>query len=122
MRVAIPSDDRSTIAAHFGRTRGFLIYDIGGARGEIAGYRSVDLPPHACSCRTEERPSRHQAVLDALDGCETVIARGMGAHMFDDLVACGIDVRLTDLQDPRVAVDLFLARSLPERDEIACGD
>ncbi len=30
MKIAIPSDDQVHIAGHFGRTRGFLIYDVNG--------------------------------------------------------------------------------------------
>lgn len=121
MRIAIPSDDRSTITPHFGRADGFLIYTVDGAAGQLEGYRPLHAPPqHVCACETDERPSRHQRVLDVLDGCDTVIARGMGAHLYDDLLSCGIDVALTDIEDARAAVDLFLARSLPERPGLGC--
>lgn len=120
MKVAIPSDDRSTIASHFGKAAGFLIYKISDQIAELQGYRTLDMSPHACACGSDERPSRHERVLDVLAGCKMVIARGMGAPMYDDLVACGIDVALTTVEDAQTAVKLFVARSLPERPDLGC--
>lgn len=120
MKVAIPSDDQSTIAAHFGRTGGFLVYDVADGAAGFEGYRPVDVPHDTCSCVADERPMRHQRVLDALAGCSAVIARGMGAQMYDDLLACGIEVTLTDVRDARAAADLFAGRALPESPELGC--
>ncbi len=123
MKIAIPSDDRATIAGHFGRTRGFLVYDVDDGKATATAYRSTSTEEkHECACGAGERPSRHQAILDALDGCEIVIARGMGAHMYDDLLSCGIDVFLTDVEDAQSAVGHFLAHSLPERRALGCID
>jgi len=119
VKVAIPSNDRSTIAAHFGRTAGFLIYDVADRTAEFREYRTVDVPHDTCAC-ADERPVRHQRVLDALSGCQAVIGRGMGAHMYDDLLACGIDVTLSDVEDARAAIELFVERALPERPELGC--
>lgn len=120
MKVAIPSDDQATIASHFGRTAGFLIYEVGDRAAQLEEFRPVHVRHDRCECEGKERPVRHQRVLDALGGCRAVIARGMGAHMYDDLLACGIEVNLTDVQDARAAIDLFVARALPERPELGC--
>ncbi len=120
MKIAIPSDDRSTISPHFGRAQGFLIFEVEGNTAEMKDYRPLDLPDHACACESHERPSRHQRILDALAGCKTVIARGMGATMYDDLIACGFDVALTTVDDAKNAARLFVVRSLPERPDLGC--
>lgn len=120
MRIAIPSDDRSTIAPHFGLTRGFLVFHVNGSAAELEAYRPLEMPQHECACSAGERPSRHQLVLDALTGCRAVIARGMGTQMYDDLEACGIAVSLTVVEDARKAIDLFLTHSLPERADLGC--
>ncbi|HEX9161505.1 MAG TPA: NifB/NifX family molybdenum-iron cluster-binding protein [Thermoanaerobaculia bacterium] len=121
MKVAIPSDDRASISAHFGRARGFLIYDIDNGAVAPAGYRDATHEhDHDCHCETGQRASRHEAVLDALAGCEIVIARGMGAHMYDDLLASDIDVFLTDTADATTAVEQLLSHALPERASLGC--
>lgn len=120
MKVALPSDDRTSIAPHFGRTRGFLIYDVDAGVAQPAGYVDAKQEDgHDCHCSTGKRP-RHEAVLEALAGCEVVIARGMGAHMYDDLLACGIDVFLTDTSTVQTAVEQFLGHALPERASLGC--
>lgn len=120
MKIAIPSDDRSTISPHFGRAQGFLIFDVDDKGAELKDYRLFDSPDHACACGSHERPSRHQRILDVLAGCKTVIARGMGAPMYDDLIACGFDVALTTVDDAKTAARLFATRSLPERPDLGC--
>jgi predicted Fe-Mo cluster-binding NifX family protein len=122
MKIAVPSDDQKNVALHFGRARGFLLFAVENEIVEPEGYRPMNAAEHVCECSSAERPSRHQRVLDALAGCDVVIARGMGAHMFDDLFACGIEAALTDVGDARAAAALFAAGALPQRTEIGCGE
>lgn len=118
--IAVPSDDHVTIAAHFGRAGGFIIYSTNGEIEEV-GYRKTlhDQKDH-CGCASAERPSRHESVLDALDECRVVIARGMGVQMYDDLHACGIEVVLTDCALADRAVEEFVAGSLSPRSSFEC--
>ncbi len=123
MKIAIPSDDRVSIATHFGRVRGFAVYDVTDGKAVADGYRATtSKPKHECACGTAERASTHQAFLDILDGCSIVIARGMGAHMYDDLVSCGIHVFLTETPTVQTAVEQYIAHSLPERPGLGCVD
>jgi predicted Fe-Mo cluster-binding NifX family protein len=123
MKIAIPSDDRVTISTHFGRTRGFLVYDIADRTPAVDGYRERgEAGKHACACNSAERPTTHQTIIDALDGCKIVIARGMGPQMYDDLLSCGIDVFLTDTATAQAAVEQYIADSLPERAGLGCID
>jgi predicted Fe-Mo cluster-binding NifX family protein len=120
MRVAVPSDDQRSIAPHFGRAEGFLLFDVLGTTVQAAGYRRTDSLADACACSSAQRSTRHERVLDALAGCSTVIANGMGAHMYDDLAACGLRVVLTDMADARAAVNLLASGALAERGELGC--
>lgn len=122
MKIAVPSDDQINVASHFGRAQGFLFFTVHNDVVESAGYRPSEAIQHTCECSAAERPSRHQHMLDALAGCDVVVARGMGAHMYDDLHSCGIDIALTDVDDARAAVALFVAGSLPDRTELGCGE
>jgi predicted Fe-Mo cluster-binding NifX family protein len=122
MKIAVPSDDQIKVASHFGRTQGFLLFTVDQNVVEPAGYRPTGATHSTCECSTGERPARHQQMLDALAGCDVVVARGMGAHMVDDLHSCGIEVALTDIDDARAAVALFASGSLPDRTELGCGE
>jgi predicted Fe-Mo cluster-binding NifX family protein len=121
MRVAIPSDDQVRVAFHFGRTRGFLVFDVAAGRVASPQYRPVGAGSLACGCTPGEGGSRHALVLAALYDCSAVVARGMGPHMYDDLAGHGIDVALTDVDDARAAAALFASGSLPQRTEDGCG-
>ncbi|MFZ2491723.1 MAG: NifB/NifX family molybdenum-iron cluster-binding protein [Thermoanaerobaculia bacterium] len=121
MKVAVASDDRVGVAEHFGLARGFVVYSVTNRRLGPASYRAVEAEDHECSCTPGTRPVRHQKMIDALSGCDVVIARGMGAHMYDDLVSWGLEVALTDVDDAAAAAALYVARSLPERTELGCG-
>lgn len=118
--VAVPSDDHVTIATHFGRARGFIVYDTSGEIEEVGYRKTLHDEEHECGCGSGERASRHETVLDALDGCGVVIARGMGAQMYDDLHACGIEVVLTDCSLADRAVEELVAGSLPLRSSFEC--
>ncbi len=122
MRIAVPSDDQSSIAPFFGRSRGFLVYDVADDKVSGSVYRPAKHETKTkCRCTSTERSWRHQAVLDAITGCTTVIARGMGAQMYDDLLSCGLEVFLTDTTDARTAVEQLLAHALPERAALGCA-
>lgn len=124
MKIAVPSDDHVNVSSHFGRSPGFLVFEVVGGRIESHTYRPrsacLDAGATACACDVAKRPERHQEILDVLEGCSVVVARGMGTQLYDDLVSCGIDVALTDVDDARAAAALFLAGTLPERSEIGC--
>lgn len=117
MRIAVPTQDGKTISEHFGRARGFIIFEArNGAVEEVrlaeSGFASGALEGH----------HDHSAIVNALDGCQAVISRGMGRRMVDDLKAAGIDVILTSEIDAASAVMGYLAGGLKDRGgEGCCG-
>lgn len=91
MRIAIPSDDGNNITAHTGRAKGFVIYEIKDNRAERIEYRSNHFTAHALGeCNEDTGSAKHQhqshdSLLDALQDCQVLIARGMGPRLVMDL-------------------------------------
>ncbi len=107
MRIAIPTDNDQTIAAHTGRCQGFAIFDIDNAEAKKVEYRSNNMTHHGQwhgqshddghSCGHHGHGSghsthSHRGILDGLDDCQMMVARGMGPRLVQDLQQNGIEV------------------------------
>jgi predicted Fe-Mo cluster-binding NifX family protein len=118
LRIGIPSDDQTTIAPCFCRAKGFLVFEVSHSLIRSAIYRLRPGTDKDCRRKT---PASAGDLLDLLDGCSVVIARGMGAHTHERATSSGIDVALTETDEACAAAALFIAGSLPERIEQGCG-
>ena len=67
-----------TIAAHFGKTKGFLVFDVHGTGSAFAEYRSLDPTGPSCSCEGDHGESHHSRIVRVLADCDRVLAIGMG--------------------------------------------
>lgn len=121
MRVAVASDDGKTIASHFGRTRGFLIYDIEGGEIRNREYIENTFTGHARGLSDAGHGvDRHGPILEALKGCEAVISHGMGRRIYDDLRNAGISAYVVNETDADVALSLYLRNALTDHPEKGC--
>jgi len=121
MKIAVASDDALTIAAHFGRTRGFLIYET--EEGEIKGreYRPNDFTGHAQGLHLAgAHHNPHGGILEALGDCRVVISHGMGRRLYDDLRNHGIEAFIVRERDADLAVKLYLEQKLKDDPESGC--
>ena len=103
MLVAIPTDDEVTIAAHTGRCKGFVIYEIVDGKSSRTDYRVNGFTHHAqqhehgesheCSHghHTHEAHS-HTGLIDAIEDCDTILAVGMGQGLINDMHSHGKQV------------------------------
>jgi predicted Fe-Mo cluster-binding NifX family protein len=122
MRVAVASDDGKKIARHFGRTRGFLVYDV--ERSEIRSrrYRKNTFTGHAKDVEPEgDSVDCHSAIIAALKDCEAVISHGMGIRIYEDLRNAGIIAYVVDETDADAALSLYLRNALTDHPEKGCG-
>jgi predicted Fe-Mo cluster-binding NifX family protein len=137
MRVAIASDDGKTIASHFGRALGFIVYEI---EDEVVKHRRFmenTFTGHMGSHRGEGHAARngeghgpwhgdgghshgHGPILDALRGCDAVISHGMGRRMYADLREVGIEAYVVDETDADEALELYLKKRLTDHPEKSC--
>ena len=94
MRIAVATDDGASISMHFGRSAGFIIFDIDDGIAKRLEQRENISTPHAqgmCGHGHETGGHHsHEAIADALKDCQAVICHGMGQRAFVDLEAKGI--------------------------------
>jgi predicted Fe-Mo cluster-binding NifX family protein len=125
MRVAVASDDGIHVAAHAGRTRGYVIaefendqlvrseYCTSSVSGHVGGghRHGTHAHEHGDPARRHEHGCGHQhhhehgaasmhaekhaGIRAALTGCDVLISGGMGHRLMSDLREVGIDVLLT---------------------------
>lgn len=121
MKIAVASDDGQAISAHFGRTRGFIIYDVDGKNVKAREYRPNTFTGHVRGLEhAGHEVDRHGPVLSALADCAMVISHGMGKRMYDDLRNAGIQSLITDETDIKAAVEAYLRGELLDHPERGC--
>jgi predicted Fe-Mo cluster-binding NifX family protein len=96
MRIAIASDDGAAVAAHTGRCRGFVIYEVDGHTAVRIEHRINTFTAHAQGeCRGEHGAATehhsHGPLIDALNDCRVLVTRGLGPRLVADLAAQGIE-------------------------------
>jgi len=103
MKVAFVSDDKENISGHFGRAKGFVVYELEGDKILSDEYRLND-GGNKGQCGT----CQHDRIINTIKDCQTVVARGMGHRIYEDLKENGIRVVLTDEGNIRSALDKFI--------------
>jgi predicted Fe-Mo cluster-binding NifX family protein len=103
-KIAFASSDGLTISRHFGHVKQFVVVEAReGQEIERSARRKADALP------IETSPMKghdHDALLDLIADCDTIVAGGMGKPMLDRSVARGFEVILSSERD----LDVALAR------------
>lgn len=121
MKIAIASDDEKTISAHFGRTRGFVIYEIENGQVKNKEYRINDFTGHVRGLSgAPHEMDRHGPILAALKDCHVVIAHGMGRRIYDDLKSANIEAFIVQETVAEQALNLYLTNKLKDNPEDGC--
>ena len=128
MRIAIASDDGVQIAAHTGRCRGFVIFDVTGQTAARVEVRTNGFTAHARGECQGDQPhpgsAGHQAhgpLVSALSDCRVLITRGLGQRLVVDLAAQGIEAFVCAIDGVDDAADLFARGQLPRAAGGVCG-
>jgi predicted Fe-Mo cluster-binding NifX family protein len=121
MKIAIVSDDRENISSHFGRTRGFEVFEVEGKEIKGQEYRENTFTGHARGLEGRHDGDHHGPILDALRDCQVVISHGMGRRIYDELKGIGIEVFVTEETKIRDALNLYLEGKLVDRPELGCS-
>lgn len=147
MRIAVATDDGRMLAAHTGRCRGVVVFDVEGgaacrveerintftahARGECASghgdhrgaHAGHDAPAgHAGGAEAHATSHHsHDGLLGALADCRVLITRGMGPRLVADLSAHGIDPFVSLVEDVDEAASLFARGQLPRAPGTGCS-
>ena len=116
MRIAVPTDDGTSIAQHFGRSAAFLIFETESGRITGRSTKTNHAKHVQGSCGQHSAGSQehsHAGILSALEGCEVVICAGMGSRAAEALKAGGATQIVVATPGPaEQAVSAFLAGKL----------
>jgi predicted Fe-Mo cluster-binding NifX family protein len=125
MKVAVPTNDGALISPHFGRSAGFLVYEV--EEGKIKGheFRSNAMQHSHDEAHGHEaggsEPHNHAGLLSSLAGCEIVICAGMGWRAAEALKSAGVrEVLFTAPAPAEEAVSAYLAGTLPVANQSLC--
>jgi predicted Fe-Mo cluster-binding NifX family protein len=118
MKFAIASDDGRKIASHFGRTRGFVIFETNGSGIVDRKYIENTFTGHAIGANHQHGQGHgqgtHGAIISALSGCDAVIAHGMGRRIYVDLMQNNIKPYITQETDVDKAAELMMEEALDD--------
>lgn len=121
MKIAIASDDEKNISAHFGRTRGFVVYEVVDGTVKNKEYRTNDFTFHARGMIDAPHTiDRHSGILNALGDCKVVISNGMGRRLYDDLQSANIDAFIVKETIAEDALNLYLKNELKDNPDEGC--
>jgi predicted Fe-Mo cluster-binding NifX family protein len=129
MKIAAVTDDEITISQHFGRAADYWVVTIENGvitheeKREKMGHAHFSGEPHA-EDHSETRhgfdpaaQGRHARMLDAIQDCEVLLARGMGAGAYESIRQAGIKPIVTDIETIDLAVQQYLAGILEDHVE-----
>jgi predicted Fe-Mo cluster-binding NifX family protein len=125
MKIAVASDDKVSICAHFGRTLGFLKFNTEGDKIIHKEYIRNDFTGHAqghhhAHDHDHNQPHSHGGILTALKDCQVVISRGMGRRLYIDFQQANKEVFISNESDAQKAVELYLQGNLTDHPEKGC--
>ncbi len=104
MKIAFPSDDGTTISAHFGRAATYVIAE---PEADYA-LETLDKAHHGSEHEHHGGGGGlHQAMFAPLADCQVLVTRGMGQPAYDEAIALGLNVILTDEQSIQAALDAY---------------
>ena len=119
-KIAVPSDDGVFIAAHFGRSASFLVFETEDGRvvrKEIRANVQGGGQPGECHAADEHEHAQghnHATMGEVLQDCEAILCLGMGWRAAEALKAFGIEPLMVETGLPaQEAVEAYLAGSLP---------
>lgn len=128
MKVAVASNDGRTISAHFGRSRGFVIFEVNDGEVRQAGYLENTFTGHALGHHHEhahhsgggyhQHHHSHRGILEALQDVDVVISHGMGWRIYEDLKSAGKQVFVTEETDVEKAVKMYAEGKLTNLDDL----
>ncbi|MDT8067044.1 MAG: NifB/NifX family molybdenum-iron cluster-binding protein [Terriglobia bacterium] len=99
MKVAVATTDGTLLSQHFGRSMGFVIFDVEGKDFHRRELRANNHTPHAqgqCGHHDGQHHGEHQgthhhnSIVELLSDCSFVLCGGMGAGAVSALRANGI--------------------------------
>ncbi len=125
MRIAIPTNDMTTVSAHFGRSKGFMVFNIENDKVTNMEYRINNFTGHAKNKHKEHNNDNHrhshESIFNALRNCNIIIAGGMGKRLYNDFNEKEIEVYVTNEKDINKALELLIKGVLDNNTTKCCS-
>jgi predicted Fe-Mo cluster-binding NifX family protein len=119
MIIAMPTDDRKTLAGHFGRATEFAVYETADGEARLLEYRPNLHVRHAAAQHGQGQRAAGGGRGDfeeGLAGVDALICRGMGRRAEEACGAMGIRVVFTNENELDAAAEKFARGELAETD------
>jgi len=110
MKIAVATNDNSTVAGHVGRCRAFLIYQTDGSNIQSKEVRENSFTHHGQKNgggeehHGEGQGHGHQNLIEGLKDCEVLIFNHGGWRLIEDMKAHNITPILTNEEIAESAV------------------
>lgn len=123
MKIAVVTNDGTTISAHFGKARYFAVLTI--EDGKIVGQELLDrtepasvIPGNAPDTGSGGAGQQHSQAIAPIADCAVVLSGGMGGGMHLALQRARIRPILTDVADIHEAVTAYIEGRLKNRPDL----
>lgn len=123
MKIAVASDDQLNLAPHFGRAKGFLLFDTKEGKVISKAFLNNTFTGHSQGHHHHHEGAHHHShkgVLLALNECQVIISHGMGQKMLIDFQNIGKEVFITTASSAEQAVQLYLQGKLEHKPGQCC--
>jgi len=123
MKIAVVSDDGTTISQHFGRAMFYVVSAVEG--GKVVSKEKRAKAGHHTFAAHEPHPdgehhgfdaasqAKHRTMADTITDCQVLLAGGMGRGAYESLKSYNIKPIITDVGDIDQAVQLYVDGKLP---------
>ena len=125
MKIAVITEDGTTVSQHFGRAHLYVVATV--EDGKVVSKETRDKAGHhtfAGGEHPETAPgerhgydagaqSRHATMAQAIADCQVLLAGGMGWGAFEGMKSYNIEPVVTDVTNIDEAIGLYLENKLP---------
>ncbi|MCL4562455.1 MAG: NifB/NifX family molybdenum-iron cluster-binding protein [Chloroflexi bacterium] len=114
-KIAFPTDDGNTISPHLGQAQFFQVVTLDGDQMvHTEMIAKTQHHHHDAHPAEHDHPSAHpgQEMFAPLEGCQVLIAGGMGEPAFNRIQALGLEVYLTRQKNITLALEAYRAGQL----------
>lgn len=122
MKIAVATENGSTVSQHFGRAPSYAVLTV--VDGRVTDRELRPKAGHQAYAGGPEPPPRekHAAMVTAITDCSAVIAGGMGPGARHAIQAAGITVVLTGITDADTAAIGYAAGELAGEPDRTCDE
>jgi predicted Fe-Mo cluster-binding NifX family protein len=133
MKIAVVTDDGTTVSQHFGRARYYAVFTVEEQR--VLGKEMLDrsdtlqpVPEHEarhglaqeldCHGTGTAAAAAHLRMVQPIEDCQALVARGMSWSARECLLSAQIRPILTDIEDLDDAVQAYLDGTIVDHPEL----